>query len=55
MPTKSAEEPSFVQKALCMMGGLGYCPLQRCGERQKQNLNPHMGGTPNNKASSIKG
>jgi hypothetical protein len=46
MPTKSAEYPDLVQKALCTMWGLGYCPLQRCGEKQKQNLNPHMGGTP---------
>ena len=36
MPTKSAREPVFVQKALCEEGGLRYCPLQRCGQEQKQ-------------------
>jgi hypothetical protein len=46
MPTKSASNPNYEQKALCIMWGLGYCPVQRCGEEQKQILNPHMGGTP---------
>jgi hypothetical protein len=36
MPRKSAQEPVFEQKALCGEGGLRYCPLQRCGQEQKQ-------------------
>jgi hypothetical protein len=36
MPRKSAREPVSVQKALCEEGGLRYCPLQRCGQEQKQ-------------------